>query len=107
MDIAYDNSWGYHALLISLANTCEVLRIVNRSGNRPSHEGAAEALDRVMATCFRGGFRSVLLRGDTDFSQTTHLDQQFPAKTFRCSLKLVQRGFLEKHGKNQGQLRIN
>ena len=75
MDIAYDNSWGYHALLISLANTREVLRIVNRSGNRPSHEGAAEALDRAMATCFRGGFLSVLLRGDTDFSQTTHLDR--------------------------------
>jgi hypothetical protein len=75
MDIAYDNTWGYHPLLISLANTREVLRIVNRSGNRPSHEGAAEALDRAMATCFRGGFRSVLLRGDTDFSQTTHLDR--------------------------------
>ena len=75
MDIAYDNTWGYHVLLISLANTREVLRIVNRSGNRPSHEGAAEALDRAMATCFRGGFLSVLLRGDTDFSQTTHLDR--------------------------------
>lgn len=40
MDIAYDNTWGYHPLLISLANTREVLHIVNRSGNRPSHEGA-------------------------------------------------------------------
>jgi hypothetical protein len=28
-----------------------------------------------MATCFRAGFRSVLLRGDTDFSQTEHLDR--------------------------------
>src|SRR5262249_23872898 len=25
--------------------------------------------------CFRGGFRKVLLRGDTDFSQTEHLDR--------------------------------
>ena len=75
MDIAYDGTWGYHALLISLANTREALRIVNRSGNRPSHEGAAEALDQAIATCLRGGFRSVLLRGDTDFSQTEHLDR--------------------------------
>ena len=75
IDIAYDGTWGYHPLLVSLANTGEVLRIVNRPGNRPSHEGAAEALDRAAATCFRGGFRKVLLRGDTDFSQTEHLDR--------------------------------
>jgi Transposase DDE domain group 1 len=75
MDIAYDGTWGYHALIISLANTREPIRIVNRSGNRPSHEGAAEALDKAIATCLRAGFRSVLLRGDTDFSQTQHLDR--------------------------------
>ena len=75
MDIAYNGTWGYHPLVISLANTREVLRIVNRSGNRPSHEGAAEALDSAIATCLRGGFRKVLLRGDTDFSQTEHLDR--------------------------------
>jgi Transposase DDE domain group 1 len=75
MDIAYDGTWGYHALALTLANTGEVLSIINRSGNRPSHEGAAEEADRCMAVCFRGGFRRVLLRGDTDFSQTTHLDR--------------------------------
>ncbi len=41
MDIAYDGTWGYHPLLLSLAETGEVLFIKNRSGNRPSHEGAA------------------------------------------------------------------
>jgi Transposase DDE domain group 1 len=75
MDISYDGLWCYHPLLLSLANTREVMRIVNRSGNRPSHEGAADAFDRVISTCFRGGFLSVLLRGDTDFSQTAHLDR--------------------------------
>jgi hypothetical protein len=75
MDIAYNGAWGYHPLVLSLANTREVLSVVNRSGNRPSHEGAAEQVDRAMATCFRGGFRRVLLRGDTDFSQTEHLDR--------------------------------
>jgi hypothetical protein len=75
MDIAYDGTWGYHPLELSLANTQEVLRVVNRSGNRPSHDGAAAQVDRALAVCFRGGFRQVLLRGDTDFSQTEHLDR--------------------------------
>jgi hypothetical protein len=75
MDIAYDGTWGYHALVLTLANTGEVLGLVNRPGNRPSHEGAAAEVDRALAVCFRGGFRKVLLRGDTDFSQTEHLDR--------------------------------
>jgi len=75
MDIAYDGTWGYHPLIVSLANTGEVLGLVNRSGNRPSHEGAAAEVDRALAVCFRGGFRQALLRGDTDFSQTQHLDR--------------------------------
>jgi len=72
--IAYDGTWGYHPLIISLANTGEVLSIVNRSGNRPSHEGAAEQLDPAILLCRQAGFRRVYLRGDTDFSQTTQLD---------------------------------
>ncbi len=39
MSLAYDGTWGYHALLLTLANTREVLGILNRPGNRPSHEG--------------------------------------------------------------------
>ena len=65
MDIAYDGTWGYHALVLTLANTGEVLSIVNRPGNRPSHEGAAALVDQATAVCFRGGFRRALLRGDT------------------------------------------
>jgi len=75
IDIAYNGTWGYHPLVLTLANTGEVLRLVNRPGNRPSHEGAAEQVDKALATCFHAGFRRVLLRGDTDFSQTQHLDR--------------------------------
>jgi hypothetical protein len=75
MDIAYDGTWGYHPLIVSLANTGEVLSIENRPGNRPSHEGAHVHCDRAIGLCRRAGFRSILLRGDTDFSQTAHLDR--------------------------------
>jgi hypothetical protein len=51
------------------------LSLINRPGNRPSHEGAAAEVDRALGVCFAGGFRSALVRGDTDFTQTKHLDR--------------------------------
>jgi len=75
IDIAYDGTWGYHPILISLANTAEPLYLVNRSGNRPSQEQADVFLDKAVDLCRGAGFREILLRGDTKFTQTRHLDR--------------------------------
>jgi len=73
-DLAYNGQWGYGPLLITLANSSEVLWAQNRSASRPSHEGAPAALSRCAEACLARGFDSVLFRGDTAFTSAAYLD---------------------------------
>jgi hypothetical protein len=62
---------------------CRRFALVNRSGNRPSHEQADVYLDKAADLCRQSGFRKITMRGDTDFTQTTHLDRWDDAKDVR------------------------
>ena len=74
MDMSYKGIWGYAPLLVTLANTSEVIYTRNRPGSRPSHDDAFEYLYPAVEVVREAGFKKVLMRGDGHFALTDDFD---------------------------------
>jgi hypothetical protein len=99
MSMAYEGTWGYHPLVVSLANSQEVLAIVNRPGNHSSNTNAARWMDHAIRWAVdKASFESVLLRGDTAFALTKNFDR-WTEEGVHFVFGIMAHGKLLKHAK--------
>lgn len=66
-DYTYKGTYGFHPFVITIPETHECLRIVNRSGNVTSADGAAAEVEKVFPM-LTGLAKRILVRGDSAFA---------------------------------------
>lgn len=67
-DFSYNSQWSYHPLLVTLANTSDVLAVRNRPGNATSADGVEDLLEHVLPRVGQV-FSKVLVRADSAFDR--------------------------------------
>ena len=67
-DFSYTKKWSYHPLLVTLANTGDIVAVRNRTGNAPSAEGVEDLLETHLPRV-KQLFSKVVVRGDSAFDR--------------------------------------
>jgi hypothetical protein len=80
-DFSYTGKWSYHPLLVTLANTGDIVAVRNRPGNAPSAEGVEDLLDAHLPRVKRL-FSNVVVRGDSGFDRKSVRQTCIKHKTY-------------------------